>query len=77
MNKLLYSYIFLKGKWLDCWTTGCQPNDWAVVGCEQYKKIERQKFPCTGGYKYDCCTKNANFTETTTPATSGITKGKI
>lgn len=48
--------------WLsDCWTTGCQPKTWAIVGCAQYKKTEMDKFPCTDangsdGYMYHCCT---------------------
>lgn len=44
---------------IDCWTTGCQLNTWAVVGCGQYDRTERNKIGCPGGYQYECCTRNA------------------
>ncbi|KAG4069032.1 hypothetical protein HA402_008343 [Bradysia odoriphaga] len=39
----------------DCWTTGCQLNTWAVVGCKQYQRVEKSKTACHGGYMYECC----------------------
>jgi hypothetical protein len=39
----------------DCWWTGCQPNSWAVVGCDQYGRKEKGREGCTGGNKYNCC----------------------
>lgn len=48
----------------DCWTTGCQPSDWAVVGCEQYQRSEQRTEPCeddrgVSGLKYTCCAPQA------------------
>lgn len=48
----------------DCWTTGCQPSDWAVVGCEQYQRSEQGTEPCeddrgVSGLKYTCCANQA------------------
>lgn len=45
---------------MDCWKTGCQPNDWAVTGCAQYGRHERGRDGCRDnrgvkGYRYDCC----------------------
>jgi len=39
----------------DCWWTGCQPNSWAVVGCAQYGRQEKDRKPCSGGNIYYCC----------------------
>lgn len=60
-------------QWFDCWTTGCQPDTWAVVGCGQYEKTEKNKFSCPGGFSYECCTKNEQYEEPTTSAILGIT----
>lgn len=52
---------YILGQWIDCWTTGCQPNTWAVVGCAQYEKTEIDKYACQDGYEYKCCTENEDF----------------
>uniref|UniRef100_T1KLW9 Single domain-containing protein n=1 Tax=Tetranychus urticae TaxID=32264 RepID=T1KLW9_TETUR len=39
----------------DCWWTGCQKSDWAVVGCKQYGREEKETSDCPGGKKYKCC----------------------
>lgn len=45
----------------DCWQTGCQPNDWATKGCDQYGRQEKGRERCwdnrgVEGNKYTCCT---------------------
>lgn len=55
----------------DCWTTGCQPHSWKVVGCDQYQRTERDKFPCPGGYNYMCCTANTIANTAPAPRDSG------
>lgn len=40
----------------ECWDTGCQPDAWAVRGCEQYGMAEVKSAPCEGrGFVYSCC----------------------
>jgi hypothetical protein len=39
----------------DCWWTGCQPDAWAVKGCDQYGRMELGREGCPGGNKYNCC----------------------
>lgn len=48
----------------DCWWTGCQPNSWAVKGCDSYNRTERERTACEPeGFKYECCSaRNRNTT---------------
>jgi len=60
----------------DCWTTGCQPNDWAVTGCNQYDREERSRERCwdnrgVEGNKYTCCTRRGGDGPAPPPPGSG------
>ncbi|XP_053207036.1 uncharacterized protein LOC128391212, partial [Panonychus citri] len=58
----------------DCWWTGCQKNDWAVVGCGQYNMTEKTNRNCQDGKEYNCCPKSSNSNmESTTSTTSTTT----
>lgn len=43
----------------DCWWTGCQPNSWAVKGCDNYNRTETDRMECEDGFMYKCCTDNS------------------
>ncbi|XP_053207211.1 uncharacterized protein LOC128391364 [Panonychus citri] len=43
-----------------CWWTGCQKNDWAVVGCGQYNMTEKSNRNCQDGKEYNCCPRSSN-----------------
>ena len=43
-----------------CWWTGCQKNDWAVVGCGQYNMTDKNTRDCQDGKEYNCCPKLTN-----------------
>ncbi|XP_060837335.1 modular serine protease-like [Rhopalosiphum padi] len=45
-----------------CWWTGCQLSTWAVTGCKQYNRIERNVKNCTGGSEYYCCLPDPEVT---------------
>ncbi|XP_037026666.1 uncharacterized protein LOC119067666 isoform X2 [Bradysia coprophila] len=38
-----------------CWWTGCQPDDWAVRGCNSEGMEERMTMDCENGNRYQCC----------------------
>lgn len=44
----------------DCWWTGCQADNWAVVGCEQYGMVAVDVQHCNGGKLYHCCDAPTN-----------------
>jgi hypothetical protein len=64
----LGSVVKVKGQ--DCWWTGCQLDSWAVVGCNQYGRVESGKEDCSGGKKYKCCTGSGGQPYPTTPSQS-------
>lgn len=43
----------------DCWWTGCQPNSWAVKGCDNYNRTETDRTECEDGFKYKCCANDS------------------
>ncbi|XP_025208949.1 uncharacterized protein LOC112604226 isoform X2 [Melanaphis sacchari] len=48
----------------NCWWTGCQPNSWAVKGCDHYNRTEKNRMACEwDGFRYECCARP----ETTDP----------
>ncbi|XP_026813409.1 uncharacterized protein LOC113553990 [Rhopalosiphum maidis] len=47
----------------DCWWTGCQPNDWAIKGCDSYNRTERNRMVCgVDGFRYECCARSDTAT---------------
>lgn len=57
-NHLLHfskTIIFNIVEW---YRASCQSTNDVVVGCAQYLKTEMERFPCPGGYEYECCVIN-------------------
>ncbi|XP_017300042.1 uncharacterized protein LOC108252542 [Diaphorina citri] len=52
---MIIQAFFIAQAAADCWWTGCQKNDWKVVGCQQYGRQEKGVKNCNGGKMYNCC----------------------
>lgn len=44
----------------ECWWTGCQASTWAVTGCNQYNRTQKNVKVCDGGSEYYCCPPDLN-----------------
>ncbi|CAL8128796.1 unnamed protein product [Orchesella dallaii] len=84
--KLLQEILLLLGvavtsTWANCWWTGCQPEDWAVRGCNQYDMNQQNIRDCRDsrgikGNEYHCCPGTGSGPSSTQAPAPGTSSGE-